>query len=95
MVWEKFAASKRGRNAEPPSATRLGWEQLWCWMRGRDPTGAPGHLQAGSAGSGWKPWDCPNSSELALIFITVFAWAFLFFVFLGFFFSVKKNPLML
>lgn len=24
-------------------------------------------------------WDCPNSSELALIFITVFAWAFVFF----------------
>lgn len=35
-----------------PCATRLGWEQVWCWMRGRDPSGAPGHLQAGSAGSG-------------------------------------------
>lgn len=33
-------------------------------------------------------WDCPNSSELALIFITFFAWAFFWF----FFFQLRKIP---
>lgn len=74
---------ERGRKAEPPCA--VGREQVWCWMWGYDPAGASSHLQAGSARSGWVvPWDCPNSTELALIFIT-------FLLGLYFFLQLRKS----
>lgn len=55
-----------------------------------DPAGAPGHPQAGTAGSGWELQGrgITQTLQLALIFITFFAWG----LFFGGFFSVMKIP---
>lgn len=57
-----------------------------------DPAGAPGHPQAGTAGSGWELQGrgITQTLQLALIFIAFFCLGFVF----GVFFSYE-NPSML
>lgn len=43
---------ERAGGMQSPSCRETGLGAGVVWMRGRDPAGAPGHLQAGTAGSG-------------------------------------------
>lgn len=86
VVWEKFAASKRGRNAEPPcaadgtgSSSGVGWSR----RRSRAPPGWHCWVWVGTAG----PWDHPNSAVSPDIYY-IFCLGFVFWVF---FFQLWKS----